>query len=206
MKRIVCLLTLLVSSLVSMAQAPEEIVAKMSEMMDAREKEGVYMIVDVKIPIIGTISSKTWIRDNKTRLEAKMLGELLITWEDGTTEWTYNVKRNTVEIKTLTLTGSDSDADLSMFSGIDEDYTVEIQKETDDAWYLLCKRRKEKKDGDIPKTITLVVAKETYMPISLRARSSGATLTMHDIAFGVPLEKVTFNPADYPDAKTIDKR
>ena len=35
------------------------------------------------------------------------------------------------------------------------------------------------------------------MPISLRARSSGATLTMHDIAFGVPLEKVTFNPADY---------
>ena len=39
------------------------------------------------------------------------------------------------------------------------------------------------------------------MPISLRARSSGATLTMHDIAFGVPLEKVTFNPADYLSLK-----
>ena len=206
MKRIIYLLTLLFSSISLMAQTPEEIVAKMSEMMDAREKEGVYMIVDVKIPIIGTISSKTWIRDNKTRMEAKMLGELLITWEDKTTEWTYNVKRNTVEIKTITLTGSDSDADLSMFSGIDEDYTVEIQKETDDAWYLLCKRRKEKKDDDIPKTLTLVVAKETYMPISLRARSSGATLTMRDITFGVSLSQVTFNPADYPSATIIDKR
>lgn len=206
MKRIIYLLTLLFSSISLMAQTPEEIVAKMSEMMDAREKEGVYMIVDVKIPIIGTISSKTWIRDNKTRMEAKMLGELLINWEDKTTEWTYNVKRNTVEIKTITLTGSDSDADLSMFSGIDEDYTVEIQKETDDAWYLLCKRRKEKKDDDIPKTLTLVVAKETYMPISLRARSSGATLTMRDITFGVSLSQVTFNPADYPSATIIDKR
>ena len=214
MKRIVCLLTLLVSSLSLVAQTPQEIVAKMAEAMEAHEADGVYMIVDVRVPIIGTISSKTWMRDNCTRLEAKMLGVKMITWEDGETEWTYNAKKNTVEIKTLLRPAADStatsssgsDADLAMFNGIDENYEIEIQKETDEAWYLNCKRRKEIKDDDTPKNINLVVAKGTFLPVSLRAKSSGVSITMRDIVFGVPVSQVTFNPADYPTATIIDKR
>ncbi|MBQ6437535.1 MAG: hypothetical protein IJK20_03685 [Bacteroidales bacterium] len=216
MKRIVCLLALLASPLCLMAQTPQEIVARMSETMEARESEGVYMIVDVRVPIIGTISSKTWILGEKTRIESKMLGTKMIIWEDETTEWSYNVKKNTVEISSSMLpaadsaavagTESNSDGDLSMFSGIDKDYEIVLQKETEDAWYLRCKRRKEVKDDDAPKTINLVVAKGTFLPISFSAKASGATLTMHDIAFGVSAAQVTFNPADYPSATIIDKR
>lgn len=214
MKRIVCLLALLASSLCLMAQTPQEIVARMSETMEARESEGVYMIVDVRVPIIGTISSKTWILGEKTRIESKMLGTKMIIWEDETTEWSYNVKKNTVEISssirpeadsTATAAGSNSDSDLSMFTGIDNDYEIVLQKETEEAWYLRCKRRKEANDKGL-KTINLVVAKGSFLPVSLSAKASGATLTMHDIAFGVSDAQVTFNPADYPSATVIDKR
>ena len=216
MKRIVCLLALLASSLCLFAQTPEEIVARMSQTMEAREAEGVYMIVDVRVPIIGTVSSKTWILGEKTRIESKILGSRMIIWEDETTEWSYNVKKNTVEISSsirpdvdstaVSGTESNSDGDLSMFSGIDKDYEIVLQKETEDAWYLRCKRRKEVKDDDAPKTINLVVSKGTFLPISFSAKASGATLTMHDIAFGVSAAQVTFNPADYPSATIIDKR
>lgn len=215
MKRIACLLALLASSLCLMAQTPQEIVARMSETMEARESEGVYMIVDVRVPIIGTVSSKTWILGEKTRIESKILGSRMIIWEDETTEWSYNVKKNTVEISSSMLpavdstavagTGSSSDGDLSMFSDIDENYDIVLQKETEDAWHLRCKRRKGVND-DMPKTINLVVAKGTFLPVSLSAKASGATLTMHDIAFGVSAAQVTFNPADYPSATIIDKR
>ena len=52
----------------------------------------------------------------------------------------------------------------------------------------------------------LVVAKGTYYPKSLSASMSGVTTTLRDIAFGVSDEDLTFDAADYPGVKIVDKR
>ena len=52
----------------------------------------------------------------------------------------------------------------------------------------------------------LVVAKGTYMPISLSAKVSGITITMRDLDFNVTEKDVTFNQADYPGVKVVDER
>ena len=93
-----------------------------------------------------------------------------------------------------------------MFNDITDGYEVSIKKETADAWHILCKKTKSNPDKDAPKTMELVVRKETYYPVSLNAKLSGLTMTMRDIAFGVTEKQVTFDPKDYPDAKIVDKR
>ena len=81
-----------------------------------------------------------------------------------------------------------------------------IEKETDKAWFIKCKKSKSNKDKDSPKKMSLVVAKADYFPISLSMSDSGVAFTMRDISFGVSEKDVTFNQADYPDATIIDKR
>ena len=93
-----------------------------------------------------------------------------------------------------------------MFSGIIEGYEIILKDETDDAWYLLCRKLRSNRDKDAPKSMDLVVAKGSYYPVSLRATVSGITLTMRDIAFGVSESMVTFNPSDYPGVKILDNR
>ena len=61
-------------------------------------------------------------------------------------------------------------------------------------------------EKDDPKTMNIVVEKGTYNPKSLSAKLKGVTLTMRDLTFGIPEKRVTFNPADYPTAKIVDKR
>ena len=57
-----------------------------------------------------------------------------------------------------------------------------------------------------PKKMTLIVAKGTYMPVSLSASVSLMTITMRDLSYGVTEKQVTFNPEDYPNATIVDKR
>ncbi|MBQ7639366.1 MAG: hypothetical protein IJS91_00025 [Bacteroidales bacterium] len=206
-----CGLMLTVTTVVpAVAQTPEEIVSRMEKEMSVQQKEGVYMVVDMKVPIIGSISTKSWMRDNKTRMEVKMMGVPMISWVADSTEWTYNTKKNELEIKKLpnlqSSSKSDSEGDISMFSGMVEGYDFTLQKETPDEWQIRCTRSKGVDDKDSPKTMTLIVAKATFLPISLSFKTSGVSISMRDITFGVPLSKVTFNPADYPDATIIDKR
>ena len=206
-----CGLMLTVTTVVpAVAQTPEEIVSRMEKEMSVQQKEGVYMVVDMKVPIMGSISTKSWMRDNKTRMEVKMMGVPMISWVADSTEWTYNTKKNELEIKKLPnlQSGSQSDAegDISMLSGMVEGYDFTLQKETPDEWQIRCTRSKGVDDKDSPKTMTLIVAKTTFLPISLSFKTSGVSISMRDITFGVPLSKVTFNPADYPDATIIDKR
>ena len=207
MKRFLTFFIAITASAMAFAQTPEEILAKMEAMMDGHENDGVYMIVDVKIPILGTMSTKTYARGEKIRLEAEAMGVTITTWYDEENEWTYNSKTNEVEItKKKPDEKSGEEGDIEMLEGITDGYDVTLKKETDKAWYLLCKKSKDNPDKDAPKTIDLVVAKGTYMPLSLSAKVSGVSMTMRDFVFGITEQQVTFNPKDYPGVKIIDKR
>ena len=102
--------------------------------------------------------------------------------------------------------GAGTETDAEMFSGITDDYDVSIKKETADAWHLLCKKSKNNTDKDAPKTIDLVISKKNYYPLSLSTKMSGVSMNLHGISFGVTEKQVTFNAADYPTAKIVDKR
>ena len=192
-------------AVMAFAQTPEEIVARMEEEMNKHEHDGLVMVIDVKIPILGTMSTTSYALGKKTRVEEEMSGVKFITWSDGKTQWTYNQKENTVEIENEK-PDAGTETDAEMFSGITDDYDVSIKKETADAWHLLCKKSKNNTDKDAPKTIDLVISKKNYYPLSLSTKMSGVSMNLHDISFGVTEKQVTFNAADYPTAKIVDKR
>ncbi|MBQ2148688.1 MAG: hypothetical protein II435_01940 [Bacteroidales bacterium] len=206
MTRLMTLFSALLLAFVAFAQTPEEIFARMEAEIDKHEKDGVVMTVDVRIPLLGTMSSKVYSLDDKMRVEAKMMGVQIITWADGVTEWIYNSKTDEVEIKKVDPKDNDPEGDVGMFEGLTDDYDITLKKETADAWFFVCKKSKRNTDEDAPKTIDLAIAKGTYYPVSLKATVSGVTMTLHDIAFGVTEKQVTFNPKDYPTAKIVDKR
>ena len=195
-------------SLAAFAQTAQEIINRMDEKMSTfDEKDGVGMIMDIKIPILGTMSAKAESRGDKMRMEMQK-GEIHnISWRDGTTEWDLDVNKNEITIKTVEQKEkSKTEGDVEMFKGVGDGYDVSIEKETDKFWYLKCKKSKSNTDKDDPKTMDLVVEKVTYYPKSLSAKLKGVTLTMRDLTFGIPEKRVTFNPADYPTATIVDKR
>lgn len=209
MKRILSLAAMLLCSMAALAQSPEEIIARMDEAMSAHEKDGMIMTLEMKMPIIGTMSTTSYIKGDKMRMEMEPMGKKVISWSDGVTSWTYNVESNEIEItkKKATEESSSSGKDeADMLSGITEGYDVSLQKETSEAWYIICKKSKSNKEKDDPKRMDLVVLKKNYYPKSLSAKMSGVTVTIRDVDYGVTEEQVTFNPADYPDAKIVDKR
>ena len=207
MKRVAVLIAVLLCAMPAFAQTAEEIISRMEEVMGNHEKDGIVMTIDIKIPILGTTSSRSYILGDKMRVEMTMMGTTAVNWTDGVTDWTYDSKKNEIEIENATPEdGSSNDNEAEMFKGITEGYDVSIKKETADAWHILCKKSKTNKEKDDPDKMDLVVAKETYYPVSLSAKISGVRVTLRDISYGVTEKQVTFNPADYPDAKIIDKR
>ena len=192
---------------VAIAQTPQEIVSRMETEMGKLEKQGVVMMADAKIPIFGTMTTKTYTLGDKSRSEGAMLGVEIVTWSDGETIWEYNVKENQVQIENARFnTKSDSNGDLGLFSGITEGYDVSIDKETSTEWNLLCKKSKSNTDKDAPQKIELVIAKGTYVPVTLITKVEGIKITMYDITFGVTEEEVTFNADKYPGVTVVDKR
>ncbi|MBP5521852.1 MAG: hypothetical protein J6X82_05475 [Bacteroidales bacterium] len=207
MKKLIILFSALLCAAAALAQTPEEILSRMEAAMNAHEKDGIAMVVDVKMPILGTMSSKTYAVGEKFRVEVSMAGVDVITWSDGKTKWTYTSKDNEVVIENENPDRpTSSDSDTEMFSGIAEGYDVSLSKETDKAWYFNCKKSKTNKDKDAPKSIDIVVAKGTYYPISLSAQLKGVSITMRNVTFGVSDKQVSFNAKDYPDVKITDKR
>ncbi len=205
LKKLFSVLCFLGMAGVLVAQTPKEILSRMDAEMDKHDKEGIIMTVDAKAPILGTMTTKTYTLGDKARVEANIMGVDIITWTDGKTSWTYNSKKNEVEISKQK-GSSESEGDAEMFNGISKGYDVTIDKETAKTWELLCKKSKSNKDKDAPKKMELVVAKGTYMPISLKTKISGIGITMRNISFGVTEKQVTFNANDYPGATIIDKR
>ncbi len=205
MKRFLSLFFAVAATVAAFAQTPKEIVSRMEQEMDKHENEGMAMTLDVKLPIIGTTSTKTWTLGDKMRLEVTLMGVTAVTWDDGVTQWTYTGKSDEIEIKDAPERKPEDD-NAAMFDGITGGYDVSVKKETDKAWYLACKKVRSNKDKNAPKNMELVVGKGTYSPLSLTAKVSGMTVTMRDISYGVTEKQVTFNPDDYPGARIVDKR
>lgn len=207
MKKLLTLLAILLFASASFAQTPKEIADKMSEVMDNLEDNGLRMTMDIKIPILGTMSTTAWSLGEKMRMEAEMMGYKIVTWMDEDTEWTYEAEENTVTIKNRDIQKPSTEQEnMKMFESVTEGYDVFLKKETDTAWYLQCKKNKSNKNKDDPKTMDIVVAKGTYYPISLSAKVSGVTVTMRDLDFNVTEKQVTFNKSDYPGARVVDQR
>ena len=208
MKRILALLTACVLAVAAYAQTAEEIMAKMEEVMGQfSEENGLRMTMDIKIPILGTLSTSVWSLGDKMRMEAKMMGKKLITWQDGVTEWTYDADENTITIENQDQSKkSDEKENMEMFQNATEGYDVSIGKENASSWTIKCKKNRSNTNKDDPKNMEIVVAKGTYYPLSLSARIDGVTVSMHDLKFNVSEKEVTFNKADYPGAAIIDKR
>ena len=203
-KLVLAFMAVLVAVMAAVAQTPKEIVDRMEATMNAHEKEGVIMTVDLKLLIVGTTTSKSYMLGDKTRVEMKMMGVQIITWSDGEKDWTYISKDNTLTIEKSKGDASEA-GDTEMFSGITDGYDVTLKKETADAWYFLCKKSKRNKEKDDPKTIDLVISKKNYYPLSLKASVSGMTMTMREISFGVTEADVTCDPSKFPGVKIIRK-
>ena len=208
MKKLIAIISFIALATAAMAQTAEEIVSRMeAEMSKHDESEGFAMTMDMKIIIIGTISSRSYVLGDKMRVEANRDDNTFVTWSDGTTEWTYDSNKNEIEITNAKpKEKTETDSDTKLFKGITDGYDVKIDKETATEWHIRCKRSRSNPDKDAPKRMDLVVAKETYWPISLSTSVTAATVTMRDISFGVTEQQVTFNPKEFPNANIVDKR
>ncbi len=209
MKKLIAIISFIVLATNAMAQTAEEIITRMeAEMSKHDESEGTAMTMDMKIIFVGTISSRNYVLGDKMRIEAiNDDGKNIVTWSDEKTEWVYDSEKNEIEIKNAKpKEKSETNGDTKLFQDITDGYEVKIDKETATEWHIRCKRSKSNPDKDAPKRMDLVVAKGTYWPVSLSTSVTAATVTMRDFSFGVTEEQVTFNPNEFPNAKTIDKR
>ena len=208
MKKLLSIFAFIAFAAVAVAQTPEEIISRMeAEMGKHDESEGFVMTMDIKIIIVGTISSRSYVLGDKMRIEANRDGKDFITWSDGTTDWTYDSEKNEIEItNSKPREKSETEGDTKLFKGITDGYDVKIEKETATEWHIRCKRSRSNPDKDAPKRMDLVVAKGTYWPVSLSTSVTGATVTMREISFGVTEKDVTFNPQDFPGVTIVDNR
>ena len=208
MKKLFSIITFIAFAAVAIAQTPQEIISRMeAEMNKHDESEGVAMTIDIKMFILGTMTTRSYVLGDKSRIEGSMMGKDFITWIDGDTEWSYNSANEEIEIKKQEPKKKDeSEGDVDMFSGITDGYDVSIDKETSTEWHIRCKKSKNNPDKDAPKKMNLIISKGTYWPVSLSASMSGVDMTMREVSFGVTEQQVTFDPKAFPNAKIVDKR
>ena len=210
MKKTLCLLCALVWAMTALAQTGLEIVNRMNQRLSDRKTEGIGVSVDLKIPVLGTVTTKTYSLGRKRRLEIESSKMNIITFIDDTLQWSYVPGSSEVALTNIQIgkvNPSDTPGmDVGMFDDIPEVYDITIKSQNSVQWELLCKRKKSNKDDDYPKNMTLVVRKETYEPISMNAKMMGINFSMHHFIFGVSESKVTFNLEDYPGVKINDQR
>lgn len=196
-------------ALVAWAQTPEEILAKMSEAMDEKENGGMAMTMDMKIPIMGTISMRMYTLGEKSKMETTLKGRLVIMWDDGKAIRTYNGEDNRITVEDSTSGGdssSEADENLGLAKSVTEGYDVKLVKETADAWYFACKKQKTNKEKDSPKNIELSVWKDSYCLRELNTSMKGVKMTLRDVKYNITEEEVTFDENRFPNAEVIDKR
>lgn len=208
MKKLIAIISFIALATAAMAQTAEEIVSRMeAEMSKHNESEGFAMTMDIKIILIGTMSSRSYVLGDKMRIEANRDGKDFVTWSDGKTEWSYDSEKNEIEITNAKpKEKTNTDGDTKLFKDITVGYDIKIDKETATEWHIRCKRSRSNPDKDAPKRMDLVVAKETYWPVSLSTSVTAASVTMRDISFGVTEEQVSFDPKEFPQATIVDNR
>jgi outer membrane lipoprotein-sorting protein len=203
-KAFISILAALLTATGLFAQTPEEVIARMDQETARFETEGFSMVMDMKIPILGSFPTQMYTLGKKYKAIIEVKGKKAITWSDGVTDWDYDVSKN--ELTITNATSSDAEDSVESLNGITEGYDVKLKKETAEAWYFLCTKSKTNTNKDDPKKMDLVVSKATYLPISHSVTMKGVTVTLRDFTLGVTEEEVTFDPSQYADAKIIDKR
>lgn len=206
MKKLFALVVSTLLALSAMAQSAEEIISRMDEAMSTLSADGMAMTVEAKVPIMGTMSTRTLTYGNKMMMEMTVMGNHSKTWvdTDKNMSWTYLEEENTLLLSSAE--DSDDGDEAKMFSGITEGYDVSIKKDMADSWLILCKKSKANKSKDEPKTMEILVAKGTYAPVALYTKMSGVNMMLKDISFGVKESDVTFDESKYTGATIVDKR
>ena len=210
MKRISFILFLFVAMMTANlhAQTPKEVVDRMNAEIQKGDTQGLSFDFDIHIPILGEFKSTNYVLGNKLRMEINTKDTRNTTWNDGTTEWEYDHTKNEIKISPVDKDGIDDNAgNTQLVKGVAEGYDLSFDKKTDDnTWYIICKKNKSNKDKDDPKRIELAVSKADYSTVYMRTKKNGIRISMENFKIGVDEAFVTFNPADYPDAKIIDER
>ncbi len=188
------------------AQSADEIVDRMDKELKRGETEGIAMIMDMKVPLLGEFSTKIKSRGKMNRADVEVKGEKAVIWTFNDTSWTYTPKTNQIEIQIVKSGDKSSGKEAEMLDDITEGYDVSIASETADRWNILCKKSKGNKSKDDPSKMDLVVSKKTWLPISLAAKMKGLTITLRDMSIGVSKAQVTFDPSAYKGATIVDKR
>lgn len=197
----------LVFALAALAQTPQEILGKMGEVMNVGPEVGVALTTDMKIPILGKVSTRVYTLGEKSRMEITAKGRTIITWVDEAATYTFEPDENEITINDRK-EGKDSNAsgDLDLAENITSGYDVQSQEETDKYWEFRCVKRKDNPDKDAPKKMTVSVWKDSYKLRSLSTYVKGVAVTMRNISFGVKEKDVTLDLSACKDAKIVDKR
>ena len=201
----------LVWAMAAFSQTGAEIIDRMNERINSRAGDGISLIVDVKVPVLGAVATKTAVLGEKRRLDVKMKEHNVITFSEKGTIWIYTEETNSIIISNDSVmaqakSSNQGGMDVDMFGDLTEGYDITIKSQNLVKWELACKRKRSNKDDDAPKNITLEVRKETYEPISMSTKMMGINCTMHDFKFGITEKEVTFNEADFPGVTIVDNR
>ena len=208
MKKIIfCILTAMIAATALFAQTTEEIIARMDEQTERFTPEGFSMVMEIKIPLIGTIGTTTYILGDKYKLVTEVKGDEVMYWSDSVTDWEYDAPKNEVTITNGNNTkANQAESNVQMLKGVTDGYDVRLRSETDEVWNFRCTKSRTNTNKDDPRTMDLVVAKGSYLPVSLKTTLKGVTVTLRDFAVGVTEEEVTFDPSKFANARIIDKR
>lgn len=207
MKKFVLALAAAMMAMTALAQTPEEILGRMSEVMSNAENKGLSMTMTIKIPILGSMNTHAYTLGDKSRIEVKAMGKEMITWDDGKTSWEYNPKDNEITIEDAkTGKKSETEENMGLATGVTEGYDIKLVKETDQYWAFRCTRSKDNPNKDDPKKMDISVWKDSYLLRELKATVKGITVVMSDVSFDVQESDVIFDINKFPGAKIIDKR
>ena len=206
-KRLISIFAALFAAIALFAQTPEEIIARMNQETDRFDKEGVSMVMDMKIPLLGTFSTKMYTLGDKYKGVLDVKGNVTQIWSDNVTTWSYDEAKNELTITNASPSEDNkAESNVQTLNGITDGYDVNLKKETDEAWYFVCTKNKANTKKDDPKKMDLVVSKSTYLPLSTSIKEKGVTVTLRDFSLGIKEEDVTFDPSMYANAVVIDKR
>ena len=206
-KLLITLFAALLAATALFAQTPEEIIAKVDEQTERFADEGVFFVMEIKMPIVGTVATDVYILGDKYKMDADIKGNRVMHWTDGVSDWEYDASKKEIVITNAKPSDkSQAEDNVKMLKSVAEGYDVKLTKETEDAWYLRCTKSRTNTVKDDPKRIDMVVSKETCLPISNKAGTGLVTVTMRNMRVGVTEEEVTFNPADFPGIRITDNR
>lgn len=209
MKKILSLLAALACATAVLAQTPQQIIDRMNEKMNSLEPTGIALELEVRVPVIGTITSRVWSLGGKQKTISTIGKKKQVEWIDGRTEWFYDPKDNIVSITEREVKDTDAgttDNHLGLFEDLTQGYDFSIKEESAEVWVITCTKSKSNEDKEAPKKMELVVRKSDYHPTSLDTRMSGIRLSLRDFRFGLTDKDVTFNPAECPGATIKDHR